>query len=490
MAGEREERFRKELGEYDEGEVVTILEEGHVDDRLQSAEIKERNANMAVGAAEGALNASRDRLREAPTMNLDYEPPQGEELPKTAESAHKRRDEVETQLEGWRTEIDLQKEKLTEIRDRQRQIESDISFRQIKREELINHAPDYAESDNAELPQGNDALKEMLDSFWERFRKNRKHHSEMRLAVDAACDILKDLASDVRFQDFPNDKREVLKIKESLLRQTEDIINEFYIFRDVIQSSLRMSEESTEAIITRLDAGISDALHLINLSKSSSRLPEAMEGWGGLSFLKMELPGKVPQTLEDRKPIYERVLREALQSGKNLRGLDLIKRGIDALAGARGYKVEIMKPGYSLKTDSHSIMEVKGWSDGEKITSVILIYCTMVQLRAISTGGKSAETAERRLLSNGMLFLDNPFGEANSLTFVNMQLTMARALNIQLVYTASGSHKHLMARFPRVLRLSQETGNEKTFVKSTDVGQEVRSSVNVTAAQFGRRVAV
>ena len=135
-------------------------------------------------------------------------------------------------------------------------------------------------------------------------------------------------------------------------------------------------------------------------------------------------------------------------------------------------------------------MDVKGWSDGEKITAVILLYCTMVQLRALSTGGKSTDPSERRALSNGMLFLDNPFGEANSLTFVNMQLTMARALNIQLVYTASGSHKHLMARFARVIRLSQELGGEKTFVKATDVGQEVRASVNVTAAHFGRRRAV
>ena len=78
------------------------------------------------------------------------------------------------------------------------------------------------------------------------------------------------------------------------------------------------------------------------------------------------------------------------------------------------------------------------------------------------------------------------------MTFVKMQLSMARALNIQLVYTASGNHKHLMARFPRVLRLSQETGQNtnKTFVKATEVSQELRANVNVTqvtAAQFGRR---
>jgi len=489
MAGEREKRYRKELNDYQDEDVLTVLEEGHIHERLSAAEQKERNAAMAVGAAENAMNAARDHLREAPTISLDYEPPKEETLPKTSEAARKRRTEIEDQQELLRKTIDGSKEEFSALKDKIRQVTEDINFRKLKREELVTHVSDFTESEEAVLPGGNEDLKKVLDEFWESYQNHRKEFSNARMAMEKSCDKLKDLASDARFQDFPNDKREILKVREALLRQTGDIIKEFQIFRDVIRLSLRMSEESAEAIVTRLDANINDALHLISLSKSSSRLPETMEGWGGLSFLKVDLLGKVPATLEDRKPIYERVLRDALRSGKALKGLDLIKRGIDALAGVKGYKVEIMKPGYSLKTDYFPVMDVKGWSDGEKITSVILLYCTMVQLRAMSTGG-SVDPAQRRTLSNGMLFLDNPFGEANSLTFVNMQLTMARALNIQLVYTASGSHKHLMARFPRVVRLSQETGKEKTFVKATDVGQEVRSSVNVTAAHFGRRRAM
>lgn len=489
MAGEREKRYRKELDDFSDEDVQKILQEGHIDERLSAAEQKERSAAMAVGAAENAISAARDRLREAPTISLDYQPPAEEMLPKSGEAARKRRAEIEDKLELLRKTIDASKEELNEFKDKVRQITEDINFRKLKREELTTHVPDFTESDKATLPGGNEELKKVLDAFWDSYQDHRKQYAAARTAMEKGCDKLKDLANDTRFQDFPNDKREILKVREPLLRQTEDIIKEFLIFRDVIRMSLRMSEESAEAIVTRLDANINDALHLIHLSKSSSRLPETMEGWGGLSFLKVDIPGKVPQNLEDRKPIYERVLRDVLRSGKPLKGLDLIKRGIDALAGTRGYRVEIMKPGYSLKTDYFPVMDVKGWSDGEKITSVILLYCTMVQLRAMSTGGR-VDPDERRTLSNGMLFLDNPFGEANSLTFVNMQLTMARALNIQLVYTASGSHKHLMARFPRVVRLSQELGKEKTFVKAADVGHEVRSSVNVTAAHFGRRRAV
>ncbi len=487
MALEREKRYRKELGAHSDLEVVNLLEEGRIEERLQAAEQQEQATAMAVGGGEGGLNAARERLREAPTISLDYKPPKEEDIPDSVEAAKLRRGEIDAQLETWRNTIDQQKEELSEFKDRIRQLNEDLTLRKLKREELLNHVPEFTQTEEIALPRDNDELKEVLDHFWQKFRADRKGYSDTKLALDAGCTRLKDLAGDPRFQDFPNDKREILKISESLLRQTDDIVKEFLIFRDVIHSSLRMSEESTEAIVTRLDANISDALHLINLARSSSRLPDAMEGWGGFSFIKMDILGRVPTTLEDRRPIYERVLREALKSGKPLRGLDLIKRGIDALAGTKGFRVVVLKPGYALKSDYHHITDVKGWSDGEKITSVILIYCTMVQLRAQSTGGKSSDASERRTISNGMLFLDNPFGEANSLTFVNMQLTMAHALNIQLIYTASGSHKHLMARFPRVIRLSQEMGTEKTFVKAADVGQEVRASVNVSAAHFGRR---
>jgi len=490
MAREREARFRKELGEAEPAAVEAILAEGPPSDRLGLAEQEEQAAAKAVGAAEGALASARDRLREAPTVNLDYVPPEGESKPRDVEEAKRLRAEVGAKLESWRGEIDRMKETIAESKDLARRLHEDLVMRELRREELKTHIPDLVAGDEAELPRDNDKLKKELDAFWENWRADRKAFSDARLALNACADKLRDLANDARFQAYANDKRAILANRESLMRLTDDIIEEFQIFRSVIENSLRMSEESTEAIVTRLDASVSDALYLLSMARQSSKLPDSMEGWGGLSFLKIDFLGEVADNLVDRRPIYERVLRQALETGRAINGLELIKRSVDALAGEKGFRVVIMKPGYALKTDYHPVTEVKGWSDGEKITSVILLYCTMVQLRALSTAGGMA-TETDRALSNGMLFLDNPFGEANSMTFVNMQLSMARALNIQLVYTASGNHKHLMARFPRVIRLSQEAGEQsgKTFVAATDVGGEIRAAVHVTSAQFGRRAA-
>lgn len=491
VARAQEKRFRGELLENSVEAVEEVVVEGAIQDRLVTAQAEEDEARGLVGSAQEAVKQAKAEMSQLAPVSDDFKLPKGEKMPQSVEAARRKRAKLQAELESLQEQIDVCKAAQDELRDKLRNWERHASLRKFKREELERHlTEEIAKAEPEELPEDNAALERYMELFWSEFNQHRREYSNCRLGLDRRCEKLEKLAADPRFAEFSNDKREILKVRESLLRLTEDIIKEFEVFRKVIETSLKISEEATDAIVTRLDASVSDAVHLITLSKSASRLPDAMEGWGGRSFLKITPRGSVGATLDERRPTYEKVLREVLKSGKPLRGLDLVKRCVDALVGEKGFSVTVMKPGYALKTNLHDITEVKSWSDGEKITSVILLYCTMVQLRAAS--GAAQSTADKGMRSNGMLFLDNPFGEANSMTFVRMQLTMARALNIQLVYTASGSHKHLMARFPRVVRLSQESGlqSNKTYVKATDVGQELRAQVNVTsvrAAHFGRR---
>jgi len=491
MAEHSEMRFRRELGEGDASQLDSLVADGALADKTAEATRLERNAAMAVGAAEEALSRAREALRELQPISKDFSPLKKDRALKTLEKVQQRQAEQQEKLRALELRIEKEKENLAETKDRAREVREHQQLLQLKCDELKTHIPDFTPAEAMDVPDDKLRINEMLREFWDQFKLNRRAHSKAKLDLMTRCDKLRDLANDPRYQEFPNDKREILKTRDSVVNLTDDIIKEFTIFREVIRTSLRMAEESVDAIVTRLDAGVTDAFYLLNQSKQSSRLPDSMEGWAGRSFLKIECKSQVGDQFADRKPVYERVIRDQLRSGKPMRGLDIIKRALDALVGEKGFKVVIMKPGYALKTQYHPITDVKGWSDGEKITSVILLYCTMVQLRAMSSGKVSKELQMRKS-SNGMLFLDNPFGEANSLTFVKMQLLMARALNIQLVYTASGSHKHLMARFPRVVRLSQEAGTktQKTYVKATDVGAELRDTVKAThvqAAHFGQR---
>jgi len=491
MAEHGESRFRRELADGDEAVIEDMLAQGSLADRMTEASHAEALTAKAVGAAEAMLANAHEAGRQLQPLADDYKPSAKDKKIKDLKTVRQRLVEQKDLLQKLEGDIESAKAKLAALKERERSWNEQQKFLQLKCEELKTHISDFTPGEPCDIPEDTVALNAQLREFWDQFRQHRRLHSKSKLDLETQCDKLKDLAFDERFKSFPNDKRDILKTRDAVVNLTEDIIKEFTIFRDVIRTSLRMSEESVDAIVTRLDAGVTDAFYLLNQSKQSSRLPESMEGWAGKSFLKIECKSQVGEGFSSRRPIYERVVRDLLRSGKPFRGLDIIKRALDALVGEKGYKVVIMKPGYALKTQYHPITDVKGWSDGEKITSVILLYCTMVQLRALSSGKISKQLAMRQS-SNGMLFLDNPFGEANSLTFVKMQLLMARALNIQLVYTASGSHKHLMARFPRVIRLSQESGSktQKTYVKATDVGADLRNTVSAThvqAAHFGQR---
>ena len=146
-------------------------------------------------------------------------------------------------------------------------------------------------------------------------------------------------------------------------------------------------------------------------------------------------------------------------------GRELIIRVLDHLAGTDGYKVTILKPSHALAIDRHDIARLASWSDGEIITVAILLYCCVVQARTWHRTGAGRST---RPQSNGILFLDNPFGEANSPNFVQLQVDMAQKLGVQLIYTASGDPRELLAMFRRNNRLYQRRGKKVKHIGVED----------------------
>jgi hypothetical protein len=80
-----------------------------------------------------------------------------------------------------------------------------------------------------------------------------------------------------------------------------------------------------------------------------------------------------------------------------------------------------LKPEYHLSALPRDITELVKFSDGEKLTTAILLYCILVRLRA-----RQKARAEHLLTKDsGMLLLDNPFAKATLAEFVDLQLRMA-----------------------------------------------------------------
>lgn len=79
------------------------------------------------------------------------------------------------------------------------------------------------------------------------------------------------------------------------------------------------------------------------------------------------------------------------------------------------------------------------------LTSAILLYCNLARLRARNRGRLASQTS--------VLMLDNPFGMASRLSFLEVQLDVARAAGVQLVYTTGVKDYDAVSLFPNVNRL-------------------------------------
>ena len=101
---------------------------------------------------------------------------------------------------------------------------------------------------------------------------------------------------------------------------------------------------------------------------------------------------------------------------------------------------------------------VKKFSDGEKLTTAIVLYCILVRLRA-----RQKARAEHLLdTDSGLLLLDNPFGKATLATFVDLQLKMARQMGVQLIYSTGINDFSALKHFPHYVRLRNSSRGKTT----------------------------
>jgi hypothetical protein len=87
------------------------------------------------------------------------------------------------------------------------------------------------------------------------------------------------------------------------------------------------------------------------------------------------------------------------------------------------------------------------FSRGQQLTAAILLYCTLVQLRAQSRGkGRGVRDA-------GVLILDNPIGTCSSVPLLELQRTIANQMRVQLVYATGVEDLEALAVMPNTIRL-------------------------------------
>ncbi|MDN3356836.1 hypothetical protein [Actinomadura sp. DC4] len=253
-----------------------------------------------------------------------------------------------------------------------------------------------------------------------------------------------------------------------------------------LTTDLESSERHRKLLIEQLKHHAGEALALLEKAERLSRLPESAGAWAGRRVLKIGFSKPEPQVLAVR---IAETLDENARTQPKLPGRDLVLRCVGA-AVPRDFKVEILKPDSAGRAEYASISEMgKVFSGGQELTGAIMLYCTLAALRSSTrTGARSSS----RL--GGMLILDNPIGKASADYLLSLQMNMAAALGVQLIYTTGNMEDRVLATFPLCIRLrndaDQRTGIRHLHITDRVVGETAPDEDRVTGRVSAARLLV
>lgn len=215
-----------------------------------------------------------------------------------------------------------------------------------------------------------------------------------------------------------------------------------------LTSDLEGMAKTRETLASHLSGHVTDLLQRLDQASRFSAFPEGDAPWSGQKFLairykKPDLPALTAQMRESIDALAGN------QRTRNLKGIDVVMRCLLA-AVPRGFTAEVMKPNASQRLDRVPVEEMsRVFSGGQELTGAILLYCALAALRT-SPGPRS------RTRNGGLLLLDNPIGRANAGYLVDIQMEMAAALGIQLIYTTGLSDEDVTSRFPMRIQLRND----------------------------------
>jgi hypothetical protein len=217
-----------------------------------------------------------------------------------------------------------------------------------------------------------------------------------------------------------------------------------------VESDLSELEADRGRCLDKLVELAKQAEHQIRSAESYGVVPSSVPRFGGQHVLTMKPFWKDVNTALRRHRLDEYIgelarAQRVPEDAANLAAECLVK--IAAVVTDRGEGVLGLK---ILKTNSegelrHEPIHRLGSSGGERLTSALLLYLVLARLRA--------ESRVSAVTSGGVLVLDNPFGTANKPLFLQMQRSLAQAMDVQLVYTTGILDLNSLAEFKLIVRL-------------------------------------
>ena len=334
----------------------------------------------------------------------------------------------------------------------QHQIEVLIKDRK-RIETLVSIHSDLLGATTNQLLQESDwtaPLDKEIDSRLDRLEQQLKQAQQELFRLDDIRNSVKHTVhkwiDDVQFKHGKLDliRRLKLLFEEDYERHCTHLQSELTLRLQQIEVSLLETDAHRDKIVEHTLAAAKVGIRVLKLIESRSKLPSSLQSFGEKSFLKITLHDSTDPV--EMKACIEVLIDEIVNSGRVPAGIELVQQAVRRLA--KPIHIRILFPDPDSVSQYIPITEMTKQSGGERLTSAILLYCTLAQLRARERGQKMASTST--------LLLDNPIGKASRPKFLELQREVARAMNIQLIYTTGVNDFEAIRMLPNVIRLRND----------------------------------
>jgi prefoldin subunit 5 len=303
-----------------------------------------------------------------------------------------------------------------------------------------------------------------LTALQEQVRLIRVERTNLNTTSKSIEQTVKKWIEDCQFK-YANLNNSVRKLKvwleEDYERLCDRICEELNLRLQSIQESLiEVDRHRAEIIEHTLDAAKA-GVDTLNALTKKSKLPPSLTHFDERLFLKIKLND--PSDLAERKSRIEQLIDDIIGANKVPSGIELVQQAVRRLA--KPIRVEVLFPDPdSARSPYIPITDMKKQSGGEYLTSAILIYCTLARVRAAKRGDRLDKTST--------LLLDNPIGKASRPKFLELQREVARAMNIQLIFTTGIDDLEALSIFPNIIRLRNERQDPSTGEKILELEPE------------------
>jgi hypothetical protein len=477
-------RYEKSKAGLDASKIARWLLDGELTEVVSRLEQELDAAIRSEGEARGRENSAKRRLEESKIRReADDLPPQEnfDSVRAARLRAESCREQAEAHAQTNRQEETRVQQEMEKVRDLERELAALHRFAQ--RIETQLSAADVAPLDVQPLamPLTIADSERVVGEIVQIFARACKVVLEAQSQVRAAAQAVRDVANHSRFQDVQTHYKERLKAPESELREHAAVYHPRLHERlEVIERELEAYERDRLVLVQEMLNLGDEAERLLRRATRASILPAELGAWGGLNYLKIRY--EFPESDDEKKarllPLVDRVVME----GSATDGMHLVRQAVRELAGTKGFDVRILKPDTVLRTDAVDIATMVTFSRGQQLTAAILLYCTLVQLRA-QTRGRGRKTQDA-----GVLILDNPIGTCSSVPLLKLQRSIAAQMKVQLIYATGVEDLEALAVMPNTIRLRNTHRDQKTGDHHVTHDPALSDEARLHEAQSGRVV--